>query len=827
MGFWASAQTSPKSLKSTLFEAEKKYRVIFTFDDTLVSNFVGLEEALPPDLETFKQQLKSIYALDCTVSNQTIILSKNSPEQNHHLCGYIKNDLFEGAMENTLVLYGKQFTYTDQEGYFSFQNIQKNDDQLQFSIPQMGSFTTPISSFESCEDYSIDTSEIQLGEVIVNYIAPPIQKSSSGGYAFNLSNFKTSPGSVNPDIFELLQLIPGINTPNEDHEIFVRGGTPDQNQLLWNSIRVFQSNHANGNLSSLNPYGISTIKLYVKGVPPAYGEHTSGLIILDGFKPNTTDQIFEGSIGVGLIDADMANSLYLGEKLELHLSARQSFNTVLTDRFKSIAFNKLIDNTIPYQAFSKQKINYSDYTFSTRWRMDPNAFVDAYAFYLDDELGYELTENALEYKDLLNTRNYGLGLRHIVNRSDWRRLYTISYSDFELLYDRQLFEYEYDPEDDEYETDYKDLTYRDNHIKEVFIKTQHTKIFDEKWSALWGADLIYRNVALKNEATRNDQIQLTDNQLTGFNYALFGAVKSSYFDKYTFEVGLRYNYYQPLQISRIEPRVNLTRSLSKSWLLNTTFEKKSQSIYKTNETIQNSSSISNNLWTAIGGDLYPLLRSSQFSVGATHKKDRFIFDLDFYKRSINGITTFNFGYVDPNDNDFHLGKAAIWGADLFMQKNWNPLTVWANYSFQDNQNAFDDLKSGIWFNSNFLVKNLFSTGFNYRFKNWSIDANYTHRSGVPYSEPTGASLVNGDYQLRYDKLNTSFLPNFERVDASLSKRIDLKGYKLDFKLALKNITNQRNVLDRIHLYDKSTAQIRVLDRYSMVPFFNFGLRLFY
>ena len=112
-----------------------------------------------------------------------------------------------------------------------------------------------------------------------------------------------------------------------------------------------------------------------------------------------------------------------------------------------------------------------------------------------------------------------------------------------------------------------------------------------------------------------------------------------------------------LEFRGLEPRINLNQKISKRWIINTSFEKKSQTIFKTNETIQNTSSRSNNLWILAGNEIYPLLKSTQYSLGVTRKGGRTIFDLDFFSRQIEGITTFNFGYLDRNDSDYHLGEA--------------------------------------------------------------------------------------------------------------------------------------------------------------------------
>jgi len=202
--------------------------------------------------------------------------------------------------------------------------------------------------------------------------------------------------------------------------------------------------------------------------------------------------------------------------------------------------------------------------------------------------------------------------------------------------------------------------------------------------------------------------------------------------------------------------------------------------------------------------------------------------LDFYTRQLGGITTFNFGYLDRNDSDYHLGEAKIRGIDLFLQKKWNNLNLWTNYSFQDNQNRFDDLKGGLWFNSNFLVKHLLTIGMNYNYKGWNISSNYILRSGIPYSVPSGYQMINQSTILSYEALNSEFLPSFQRLDTSLSKRILFnKSLKMDIKLAFKNLTNRRNVLERIFVFDVNSNSIKSVDRYSMVPFMNVGVRFLF
>jgi hypothetical protein len=818
------AQQETPSLKNSLFEAEKKYKITFTFDDTLISGYLPITNGLPSSLEGFKNILEQAYKMNWQQDGTNIILSQKRIGIDI-VCGYLKNDLLDEIIQNTTILLGNRFSEVDDMGYFYFQNVDPAIKEITFVSEKFGTKTQSVNFSEKCPVYYINVSEIYLEEVIVNYIAPPIEKESGGSFAFNLNQFQSSPGSINPDYFELLKLIPGVNTPNEDNQLFIRGGTPDQNQILWNQIRIYQNNHANGSLSSLNPFSIDKVKLYVKGVPASYGEHTAGLILLESYKSDSKP--FVGSFGIGLLDSDLVAQGNFKDKIQLNISARSSFNTILSDQFKTNTFSKIeLVNPSEKQVFSQQQLNYNDFSFSSRISLKERFNIDIQGFYMEDQVGYELVQENIDYSDFLNTISSGFGLRMDLGKGNWNHHYNTSFYDYQLSYQRDLIQYEIEEDEIQKEKEFEDLTKRENHIQEFLFNSNHQTSLLRKNDLTFGSELIYRNVDLLNENKVNEEERLLTESLQGLNLALYSTFKSSLSINNSIDIGLRSNYFESLGIVRLEPRINFNQKVSNKWRVNTSYEKKSQTIYKTNETIQNTTSRSNNLWTLTGNELYPLLKSAQYSLGITREGDRTILDLDFYTRQLGGITTFNFGYLDRNDSDYHLGEAKIRGIDLFFQKNWNNLNVWTNYSFQDNQNRFDDLKGGLWFNSNFLVKHLLTIGMNYNHKGWNISSNYILRSGIPYSSPSGYQIVNQITVLSYETLNSEFLPSFQRLDASLSKRILFnKRLKMDLKLAFKNLTNRRNILERIFVFDVNSNSIKSVDRFSMVPFMNVGVRL--
>jgi hypothetical protein len=59
---------------------------------------------------------------------------------------------------------------------------------------------------------------------------------------------------LEPDILQSIQALPGVESTNESiANINVRGGTNDQNLMIWDNIKMYHSGHFFGLISAYNP----------------------------------------------------------------------------------------------------------------------------------------------------------------------------------------------------------------------------------------------------------------------------------------------------------------------------------------------------------------------------------------------------------------------------------------------------------------------------------------------------------------------------------------------------------------------------------------------
>lgn len=821
---FGQAQDKYANLKDTFILAGQHYNVVFSFDDELISQFEPPNISFTKNIEEFIGFLTTHYNLTFDRKGNNIVVVPRAETKENKICGYIKNTLTKKGISDLRVKIGKHQTFTDANGYFSLTHLPTAQGKLIIidsdAVEQMEDYQVK----KSCQEYFVTQETIELHEVAVEYIVPPVLKKTSGAVTVDLGKMKTTPGVVTPDILDLIQLFPGVSSPNGNNSIYVRGGTPDQNNIQWNSIRLYQMHHANGGLSAINPYSVDKFHFFNKGVSSHYGEHISSLVLMEKSPMNNTSRS-NATVGLNVLDGDLATNINWNHRFYLSLTARQSHNNHLSQSFTSNSFNQFREKTVNQTTFSEQLLFYNDWKAVAEIPFNPSSYLQLSAFRFSDRIDYELYDDAVEFRDHLDSSSLGLGV-HYSHKNDHRSHdFHLTLTTYEMDYSRYLEQYS--DEDEDGAEEYLKRSMRSNTVKAATFRYGNEIMFP--YGALdWGMEATMRRVEffyLPNITSSNTNENVKTAPDVGSLYMNWEMPIS---DQTQLAAGVRYNYFVPLKKSSWEPRLSLTQSILTKWSLVVSYEHKSQSVFQSNEAINNSIDRINNIWVGIEQDLHPLLTSRLGSVGLIHKTKNALFEIDLYQKRIDGLTTYSYGYLDPNDQDYHTGKSNGFGLEMFYQKKWKSGIFWMAYTYQENKNTFDDLLEGVPYNSNFLIKNQWNTGYNFSLRNWHMNISYKIRSGASYSKPATVVENENDYTLKYEQLNTHFLPIYQRLDISLSKQIPLfKKTRLDATLAMKNVTNKKNVLERIFYYNKKDNIIDSRDRYAMIPFVNFGVRLFW
>ena len=128
--------------------------------------------------------------------------------------------------------------------------------------------------------------------------------------------------------------------------------------------------------------------------------------------------------------------------------------------------------------------------------------------------------------------------------------------------------------------------------------------------------------------------------------------------------------------------------------------------------------------------------------------------------------------------------------------------MWFGYTFNNSNYFFENISTDK-FPSNYNVKHSLNSGISYEIiDGFSISMAYNWRTGRPYNKPVEGeeTFMDGNFiKVNYGAPNSHSLPNYSRLDGSLSYAIELSKEKsLTVKAGILNILNKENIIDRYY-----------------------------
>jgi hypothetical protein len=172
---------------------------------------------------------------------------------------------------------------------------------------------------------------IVLEEVIIQDLASrELITSRIGQTQLTMREVKRAPALLGEaDLIKQVQILPGVTTVGEAASGFnVRGGSVDQNLILYDGLPVYNSSHVFGFLSAFNPEAIRDASFYRGGIPAEYGGRASS--ILDIRSKDGDYKKWNGNAGIGMITSNlMINGPLRKEKTSLAASLRSTYSNWL------------------------------------------------------------------------------------------------------------------------------------------------------------------------------------------------------------------------------------------------------------------------------------------------------------------------------------------------------------------------------------------------------------------------------------------------------------------------------------------------------------------
>ncbi|MDB5009979.1 MAG: hypothetical protein JWQ06_768, partial [Mucilaginibacter sp.] len=115
------------------------------------------------------------------------------------------------------------------------------------------------------------------------------------------------------DVMRAFQLMPGVSGTNESSSgAYVRGGTPDQNLVVFDGFTVYQVDHMYGFFSAFNINAVKDVLLYKGGFSSVYGGRLSSVTEINGKEANRNETNF--GVDLSLLSINLFGETPINDK---------------------------------------------------------------------------------------------------------------------------------------------------------------------------------------------------------------------------------------------------------------------------------------------------------------------------------------------------------------------------------------------------------------------------------------------------------------------------------------------------------------------------------
>lgn len=635
------------------------------------------------------------------------------------------------------------------------------------------------------------------------------------------------------DIFRSIELLPGISaTSDASSDLYVEGGTPDENLILFDGMTVYQVDHFFGFFSAFNPDAIKDVQIYKGGFPANYGGRLSSVIDVVG-RTGEHDN-FHGKAGLNLLSGNVSLS---GPVLggTFFLAGRRSYSDIIASGEYNTLYKLLTGSSAPTSSSTPQGFGRFGGNGVSQQQTPSSSFYD-----LNAKLSYNLTSRSMlslsyygsgddydltQEASTQNIPGFGspVGLPSSSNNTkqgnngasanlfeQWEDNFS---SNFIVAYDDYTSKYSsaqstvrtntsgFSTNDDNRTDDFSVINYNDWKLSSLHdvsfgLQLSQTKVkYSLAGSQLTGGTsnlLGLDQRAGENAAYVRDELSLSENlTLTG---------------------GLRIENYSSTSSWYLEPRLSSNYQLTDNISLKAAFGVYHQFVNRiVNENVTGGS---RDFWVLADTSI-PTSGATHYILGATWQNDEYVFDVEGFYKTLNSIAEFTerFQRNAFEPYTFMIGDGRVKGIQTLLQKKIGSFTGWISYTLMKAEDRFPQLNDDQYFPAgNDQTHELKVIGSYSPGDDWNVSATFIFATGKPYTAPISQySLVLLDsttYNYTHVSSENAYrLPDYQRLDVSVSKKFRFESSSLNAGLSVFNLYNHTNI--SYYQYNLNTQPIVV------------------
>ncbi len=593
-----------------------------------------------------------------------------------------------------------------------------------------------------------------------------------------------------PDILKSIQLLPGISPGSEGNTGFsVRGGSIDQNEILFDGVPVYNPNHVFGFFSVFNNDIINDIHFYKDYLPPKYGGRLSSVI--DIYSKDGNPDEYHGALSIGLLSSKLAlEGPIVKNKTSFILSARRSYIDLLA---KPITEN--------FTDFEDASYYFYDINAKIRHQFSERSNVQL-SFYKGKDNGESTEKMDYSYYDSgINKENF-TDWGNLLSTLQWQYMlskkiflnYTLNYSKYDFSQSTRDVQY-----NSQYTNDY--LLENQSRVRTLSNKLLANYIPDTRNNIETGLEYNHYNfkpgIDIHNITNEEEGINIDTtyniSEIKNTEYVFHISDEFLITKQLKLKAGGRLTYYASENKDYVyfDPRISLSYKPNNRLTLSASYNRTHQYMH-----LLSKSQISqaNDLWLPCSKELKPQ-SANQYSLSIEYSPNaKFYFSVSPYYKSMEHLVEYQDGasYLQSFNGWDELteqGKGTAYGIDFFAEKKTGKTTGWIAYTYSRSERKFEEINYSESFLYRYDRPHVLKIALNQKLNStWSLGLSWHLMSG---SMATIATQKDW-YELIYER-NAYRLPTYHRLDISIQRSKQRKWGKTNLSIGVYNAYNRNNI----------------------------------
>ncbi|MBL7849765.1 MAG: TonB-dependent receptor [Cyclobacteriaceae bacterium] len=678
----------------------------------------------------------------------------------------------------TVVPNGVRGTTTDREGRYELR-LPSGRHVLSINFIGFKERTIDLTLYEGGDlNLSLQESPVLLEEIVIS--SQPINEltvSRPGQLQLSVGAMKKQPSLLGEaDLVRQLQSLPGVNTVGEAAAGFnVRGGSVDQNLVLYDGLPLFNTSHALGFFSAFYSEAIQEMSFYRGGIPAEFGGRVSS--VLDIRSKAGDPERWRVNGGIGLISANlMARGPLVKNRTTLAASVRGTYANwyldLLKNTYKDLTNSQVGfydgDLRLEHALSNKSKLSFSYYRSFDRLRVRGDTTFQwvnqLISVRLDQMFSPRFTGSFL-----LGVGDYNYTVSNVQPAQGFDLDYQVTYPTLKMDF----------------------LLTAGAHRLSFGIQSTYYAFNPGRLRPTTAQSSI-RSVTMESQQSLESGIYLADSYNLTDRLVLDAGVRLSSFVQFGPATVNVYSPPSPIEEDNltdsikyasgetvtsfmgVEPRAAIRFSLDNQSSLKLSYHR----IYQYLHLVSNTAAVTPiDIWQPSNTFFKPQV-SDQISVGyfRDFKQKMYEAYAEVFYKEMDNVLDFKDGAElilnKTLEADLLQGKGLAYGIEAFLSKSQGRLTWTMSYTYSRSLRKFDPgtetINNGETFPSSYDQPHMLNLSWNYRLsRRWSFTGNFAYRTGRPVTVPVFGFTVDGYGVAYFSGRNQYRIPDYHRLDLAL------------------------------------------------------------